>query len=370
MQPSTATRSRTTNLTIPVSVIALVISLTLVAAALITHNGDWDAFAMLGNRLSEGDPAVYDGYDGQFYYRIAQSGMAARTDLDAPSLRYMRIGYPFLVRILSLGQPQWVPVILVVINIIAITLGSGLLALLLRERGVSPYWALLYTAWPGVVEALRLDLAEPLCVALVLAAILAYEDDRSWLVALFLSLATLTKEIGLVIAGGLVLATLVQRQWQRSLIIGLVPLAVWAGWLLILSTWLGRLPMGYAPAHLEIPLAGWFKIVEFDHLVQTGIFLVLPTLVILGLALRQIWQQRTVDLDVALVLAATGFVLTMPDVSWRDVVAAYRVSILIVIAGLLFLSQYQRARYLIAALWIPATLLAPMIPGLFFLLPG
>ena len=64
------------------------------------------------------------GYDGQFFYRLALnpvnfSHIAYGIRVDQP-YRYMRIGYPWLAWLVSLGQHVLVPVVLVAINIVAI----------------------------------------------------------------------------------------------------------------------------------------------------------------------------------------------------------------------------------------------------------
>jgi hypothetical protein len=64
------------------------------------------------------------GYDGQFFYRLAINPLnfhhtAYGITMDRP-YRYMRIGYPLLTWLVSLGQHYLIPVMLVVVNIAAI----------------------------------------------------------------------------------------------------------------------------------------------------------------------------------------------------------------------------------------------------------
>src|ERR1700736_5483090 len=64
------------------------------------------------------------GYDGLTFYRLAlnpfTSVQAANgIRLDNPAYRQQRIVYPLIVWILSLGHHEWIPTLLVVVNIIA-----------------------------------------------------------------------------------------------------------------------------------------------------------------------------------------------------------------------------------------------------------
>lgn len=366
MQPSSVYRVQKSSLHWPVVIIAAVIAILLVSAVLVTFQGNWVAFALPGTRFSTGDPAGTTGYDGQFFYHIARYGWDAEPYIDSPSLRYMRIGYPLLGAALSLGQPDWVPYALVLINIMAVMLGSGLLAQRISLRGASPYWALLYTLWPGVVLALRLDLAEPLCVALALAGLTAHEDQRHMQAVLWLVLSALTKEIGLIMAGGLALHALFQRRYRLGLALGAIPAGVWIAWLFYVRSSVGKLPFGNPVAHLEWPLAGWLSIPEPANLVLTGLWMVLPTLILMMLALVTIFRHRALDTDSVLVLVAASFVLTMPDLSWEDAIAAYRVGVFLVVTGLLLLSHWRRTRLYMVLLWGSSILLVPLAPGLFF----
>ena len=64
------------------------------------------------------------GYDGQFFYRLALNPLnfsqtAYGITMDR-SYRYMRIGYPALTWLVSLGQHFLVPIMLVAVNVAAV----------------------------------------------------------------------------------------------------------------------------------------------------------------------------------------------------------------------------------------------------------
>ncbi len=88
-------------------------------------------------QLPQGMPlAPTSGYDGQFFYRLALNPLnfhqtAYGITMDQP-YRYMRIGYPVLTWLASIGQTFLVPVMLVAVNITAIAET--------RARPSSPRW--------------------------------------------------------------------------------------------------------------------------------------------------------------------------------------------------------------------------------------
>jgi hypothetical protein len=118
------------------------------------------------------------GYDGQFYYRLALDpfnwhATAFGITMDQ-SYRYTRIGYPVVAWLLSLGQHQLVPVVLVVINLLAVAAMAVLGGMFARESGRHALWGLAFAAYFGLVISVGRDTAEPLAEACMLGGLLAY----------------------------------------------------------------------------------------------------------------------------------------------------------------------------------------------------
>jgi len=118
------------------------------------------------------------GYDGQFYYRLALDpanwhATAFGITMDQ-SYRYTRIGYPLVAWIFSLGQHQLVPVVLVVINLLAVAVMAMLGGIFARESGRHALWGLAFAAYFGLVISVGRDTAEPLAEACMLGGLLAY----------------------------------------------------------------------------------------------------------------------------------------------------------------------------------------------------
>src|SRR5436190_7213486 len=100
------------------------------------------------------------GYDGQFAYFMALDPANARFYFDNAPYRYTRILYPMLSRVLALGQPGWIPLTLILVNVLAIVIGTWAVAAWCKARGLSPWLALVYTFFVGQVIVFTRDLNE------------------------------------------------------------------------------------------------------------------------------------------------------------------------------------------------------------------
>ncbi len=360
-----------------VSMITLIFTITISTLVLSTNDFDPTAFAHIGTRFSEGDPNGTVGYDGQFSYFIARDGAGAIPFLDGPTLRYQRIIYPLTGRVFSFGQDNWVGWSLLVVNILAHSAGTVALAFLLHKAGRSPFWALMYAFWIGNLFALRFMLNEPLCFAFALGAIIAYQKKQYRWTIVLLILSTLTKEIGAVIAGGLAFhAALGRGQWQWAGMIFGAPVLAFLTWWGVMRMWLGTLPTIYPSAKIHfIPFEGLFFVFEdtpeigfvgqFIKFMMLALFLGLPALILTLLALYRMWKTREVTLASALMLAGGTFVMVMPDVSWVDLVAAYRVGVPAILTGILFVGTHYPNRLRVLAFSImPASLILLLLPQL------
>ncbi|MDQ2830215.1 MAG: hypothetical protein M3Y74_14370, partial [Chloroflexota bacterium] len=140
----------------------------------------------------------HDSYDGLGYYYIAGNPFM-RTPHIRDALRYQRIGYPFLVWAVSLGQQAWQPVVMIAVNIAAV-MAVALLAgaiIMWYAPGASVWWALACAVNPALIIGVRDDLIEPVLTALALAGLLLYLRGRVAWAALVFAAALLTREVGI-----------------------------------------------------------------------------------------------------------------------------------------------------------------------------
>jgi len=201
-----------------------------VIGVLSTRNFDPTAFIKIGIRYLNRDPhnpvvkLVYDvgfgppywdmGYDGQWYYYLALDPINAWGIFDNLG-RYQRILYPLIVRFFALGKPHLVPYTMIVVNLVAIVVGTEITSRLLHTLGANPWYSLAYGWHIGQLYSLRYDLAEPLAYMFVLLAVYTYEKKRDVnLCAFFFGLSLFTKETAALFIGGSIASFLITRNFR------------------------------------------------------------------------------------------------------------------------------------------------------------
>lgn len=356
-----------------VGVMTLLFTFVLVTIAFANSDDGILTFAWIGTRFSEGDPDGTTGYDGQFAYFIARDGAGSIPYMDGATLRFMRIVYPLTARLLALGNSDLVPYTLVLVNILAHSIGAALvtylLGLLAQKRAPAVLGGLIFSLWIGGLYGIRLDLHEPLCFALSLGATVAYVHKRFRLTVVLLLLAILTKELAIVFAAGLALHAFFNGKRGWSILLFCAPVSGFVLWLVILRAWFGNFPTRYPAGRgiTLIPFSGLFWADDPISFFLLSIWLAIPTAVLFLIAVRYIWKKRELPLAVALLLMGAGFIMAMPGVAWEDPVAAYRVGMPIVVTGILFIGMhYPRGLKWLAALWMPSLIMLLLVPGFWF----
>jgi hypothetical protein len=246
------------------------------------------------------------GFDGQYSYFIAVDPPKARFYIDASeaSYRYTRILYPMVARALAIGQAPLIPYTLLLVNWLAMGLGTFALAAWLRRRGTSPWWSLIYGLYPGFLVSMQRDLTEPLAYALVAVAIYCFDfagRRRLLWAGVAFSLAALAREVTLVFAlmYGLAIFPHSWRAALRFLALVVGPLAMYE---LFLLRWLGQLSAG-----------GGISLLPFGGLLGTGelqlsrqppeiLGVILPALACAALAVRAL-LRRLIRIEIVTLLA-------------------------------------------------------------------
>ena len=191
-----------------------------------------------------------NGYDGQFYYRLALDPAnlhrtAFGITMDTP-FRLQRIGYPALAWLVSLGQHSWVPVALVVVNVLALTAVGVAGGMLARDSGRHSLYGLLLAGYFGFSISVGCDLTEPVAAACLLGGILAYRRGRPALAGLLFAYGALTRETVMIVPlamGVLRLIEMVRRRARPASadIAWCLPVITFAAWQLVLRAATGTL---------------------------------------------------------------------------------------------------------------------------------
>jgi hypothetical protein len=285
------------------------------------------------------------GYDGQFYYRLALnpvnfSHIAYGIRVDQP-YRYMRIGYPWLTWLVSLGQHVLVPVMLVVINIVAIGAMGYLGGMFARQGGRHALAGLVLPAYFGLLTSLSRDTAEPLAAACLLGGLLAIRARRPVLAGLLLAYGALTRESVMVAVAAVAIVDVIgvirrRRPVRpgRDDVAWALPAAAFVAWQVVVKLAVGRFPLlvdanGNTGSAFVTP----FKAVEHNfahiHLHQFEQydlwFLELAILALLAVAALASWRSTNAPMHerLALVLYMIEICVVSPS-TWYSLDADLR----------------------------------------------
>jgi hypothetical protein len=161
------------------------------------------------------------GYDGQFYYRMALSPLnfnhtAHGIRMDTLS-RFERVSYPAFAWLVAGGRSFIVPWSLVIVNVIGLACLGALGAVIARDARRHSWWGLLLPGYFGFVWVLSRDLAEIVTASFVVAGVLALRRDRVVLAGCAFSLAVLSRETALVVVALVALERPISALWRRVL---------------------------------------------------------------------------------------------------------------------------------------------------------
>lgn len=324
---------------------------------------EWDpaALAEIGAAYSQGDTQGSPGYDGQFAYFIALDPTPESLEhkLDVPAYRYQRILYPLLARLTALGNPEWIPWTLLIVNVLAHGVGTWGVTHLLGEHGI---YAVAYGLWVGLIAPIGLDLNEPLAYMLVVLGWLARRNGRSYLAGGLLGLAFFAKETTIIFALAFLVHDLLIGKKLKSAMAIVAALGAFLVFQIWLFTQFGQFGVG-SGGELSTP----FEILPFWGLLRIGqvsmlalgAFLIVfgPTIVfpaVWGIAqgIAQ-WRDRRLT-EHGLVLALHGAAIAfLPSSTFREPLGILRFADGMMLAVLVFASCEDKLRPLRYALfWI------------------
>jgi hypothetical protein len=329
------------------------------------------------------------GYDGMEYYFIAADPLNARYYLVSPAYRYARIVYPMLARVLAGGNVSAIPYTMAVINIVAMAVGTLLLAMLLKRRRLSPWLSLIFGFYSGLFVALTRDLAEPLAFTFVLFGIVLIESKAPasfWFASLAFCLAALSREtlaiFPLVYAFVWTLQAAVGRRSRghvdypvsRALTLVGISVGPLVCYKVFLHYWLAGYDVTSVLLPELIPFRGLLVYFPWNgSRVLEFICVVVPALICGTLAVRALGAGWRNPMLWALLANIALFVVFLNPISYWNYTASGRVAAGVVPCALLCIPTFQREPHRRRGwLWICAPIWLFLTPVLFvlYLSPG
>ena len=283
------------------------------------HDGNLSAFLNLGarftkqNALLDETPGLRDelvvrkgvGYDGQFFFFIAQDPFATkfqneirdyRTFLDIPTYRYRRILFALLSRAACFGNFHRLPAAMLGLILLGIAFTAYSLARLAFHFSTSAWWGLLAAAVPGFAVALLSATPEPVAAAFALAGCYSYFKNRTVFASIFLALALLTRETSVLILITFVGLSLLRKQIREAVVLslGFLPYLFWR----IFVTLQFRDLQGYEsffkqPGSFTFPLTGMLTAISFsDNTARVSVSALAVLLLLTFAVCLYLWKKR------------------------------------------------------------------------------
>lgn len=271
---------------------------------------DWDPslFAAFGEdavptreyaeeRLGEVYLRSAQGHDGKFFFVQANDPWLLHPEdhafvLDHPAYRSQRMLYPMLAGGAGALSPEAILWGMILVNLLALVVGTWVVARIALEAGGSAWWGLAFTLNVGLVSEMAIGGAGVVAAAALFAAVLAFMRDRYTAGVICLTLSVLARETMVLSAVGIALYLVWRSRKMPDLRLS-IPFVAVAVWWLYLRIRLDGAPYGGVQA-LDLPLLGFAKALQrwmsesdrgFDILV--GVLLLAVCLVVLYRTLQK-----------------------------------------------------------------------------------
>jgi hypothetical protein len=360
------------------AVIIAICYITFFVLLLQTRNGDVSLFVIAGgenvdaSKVPAGLTVIPNigGYDGLTFYRLALNPFSGEQKahgirLDNPPYRQQRIGYPFIVWILSLGNSAWIPALLVAVNILAAAAMAAFAGAFAKRFGLNPLWGVIVPLYPGFVLTFSRDLAEIVAAMFAMAAIWAIASRRNAAAAILLTCAVLTRETTLLLAVALAAAWLIEKLMRRERRIAIVtfavPIAVYATWQIFLAIRWGVSPLRAGAPKRELPFVEFARFLAAasyrrDHL-QRLYFLESLFLAAVVIVIVLVWRRSRAPLEWKLAwLSYLAIFSILPHTIWLEDFGFLRIfADLFVVSVALIIPSFPSARWFTlltsASLW-------------------
>jgi hypothetical protein len=349
----------------------VVLSAIVYFAAWRMYGGNLSGFICVGDRFisrSELPSRVIQlprsaGYDGQFFFFIAHDPLMLgdwKKHIDRPAYRYQRILYPGLAGAVTFGKAKWIPRALVLVNMVALTLAVWLLARRMVEGGRSAWCGAILGLLPGCLLGVFRDLCDPLAIALLVAAFIAYERRGMFLAPVLVAAALLARETALVAVALLGCEAVARRRWRDAALItaAVIPFAAWQGYVWLQAgepSWRGGTGNLGAPFVAVVDYAG--RLLKSGSAVDRAFFVLFAAqaLACLPVALVHLWRRRDATAAAFAVFSAMPFM--MSRFVWVEPWSYARV--LVAGAAFLLLCHARTGGY---ATWVPLALNLALVP--------
>lgn len=197
------------------------------------------------------------GHDGKFFFVqsndpwILDPEENARV-LDRPLYRSQRMLYPVLAGGAGLFGPEAIVWSMLIVNLLAMGVGTWVTALIAMEMGGSPWWGLTFALNLGFISEINIGGAGVIAAVAAFGAVLMFMRGRESVGIALLAASALSREAMLLAAAGVALWLWLDGRRGKAMVTALVPGLTVIGWAAYL-----RLRIGEGSVVSEVREIGW-----------------------------------------------------------------------------------------------------------------
>jgi hypothetical protein len=263
----------------------------------------------------------WQGHDGKFFFVQSNDPWLLDPEenamvLDRPLYRSQRMLYPVLAGGAGLFGPETIVWAMLVVNLLAMGVGTWVTARIAMEMGGSPWWGLAFALNLGFISEVTIGGAGVVAAAAAFGGVLMLMRERlAWGVVL-LSLAALSREAMLIAAAGAAVWLWMNRRRGSALVTMVIPVLAVATWAAYLRLRIGNGAVASQVEEIGRPFVGLFN--AFGRWLDSPIDMVTGLAIVL---LFVLFVRRVLQSKHLVGLAFIGFVLlgvVFTEQVWRS----------------------------------------------------
>jgi len=292
-----------------VAVVTLAVGVLLCIRPVIVSGGDASFFIAIGEdsgeirhyveeRLGEVPLRAALGHDGRFFFVQANDPWVLEAAenaeiLDRPLYRSQRMFYPTMASGLGTLGPEAIVWGMLIVNLLAMILGSVAASSIAISMGMSHWWGLAFVLNLGFVSELNIGGAGIVAAAAAFGAVaLVLKQKMGW-ATLLLTVAALSREVTLIVAAGVAFWLWQKERNKRHAIVAFaVPLMFVALWAVYLRFQIDAEAGGAQVREIGWPFVGAFSALSSWFRDPVDLLVGLAVIVILALFS---WRALTQD---------------------------------------------------------------------------
>ena len=309
---------RTRRLTVVVGLVGLLVAAGLAGRLLSQHDGDPTIFASLGEdseitayaeELLGREVVTRDGigHDGRFFFVLASDPWLANPEqaelMDRPAYRAQRMFYPTIAGGGGLFEGEALVWGLLLVNVVAMGLGTWGVATLASDMGGSAWWGLAFVLNVGLVSELNVDAAGVVAAAAAFWALVMLRRGRVPPGVALLTVSALSREAMLIAAVGGAYWLWRRGDGRSAAVTVGVPTASVIAWALYVRSRLGEVVGAPQVEEIGWPIVGLVQ--AFDGWLSDPVDLAAGVAILMLLAL---FTRRVLLSDEIVGWAFLGFV--------------------------------------------------------------